>query len=522
MKIFDLLARLLPNGASSAARARAAEAREPQRPGGQQQTPVLPASRSQGRPTRDSKDHVRAEPSPADPSLPQLEVVTDPELMREVLQRHLWPLDGKTYEVRECRIPYSLHREGFRCLVHYDLRLAEPGTGREWSQLVTGVMYAGGKTRRIWEELRQSETGRGTAGGASPIFEPFSYIPDLDMLVQVFPYDHRLPALPLLMAGPPPDLEPLLLARFGPGDWRAEAWDVEPVRYRATQRAALRLTARARETATGRVEERRFYAKVYLGGEKGANLGGEQTYQVLRELWDKASAGGAGFTVGRPIAYLSDLRTLLQEEVPGTTLGRVLHQEEEAIPAVRKTARALAALHLNDVVVPQRRRLRDEVARLERASKLLRSACPHLGPRIEEIVGAVVAGLEEVPLAPTHGDLKPPHILLNGDSIALIDLDKFAMADPVLDVVDLLVSLDRVSRRASLPHDHYPQVVVQAFVEEYFAHVPEAWRVRLPLHYAGNALKKAALALRHQSPGWPDKVEAFLKEAEDSLAGRIW
>jgi len=443
--------------------------------------------------------------------------------MRDVLQRHLQPLDGKTYEVRECQIPYSHHRKALRCVVHYDLRLAEAGTGREWSQLVTGVMYTGDKTRRIWEELWRSEPGQGTAG-SSPIFEPFSYIPDLDMLVQVFPYDHRLPALPLLMAGPPPDLEPLLLARFGPGEWRAEAWDVEPVRYRATQRAALRLAARARETATGRVEERRFYAKVYLGGEKGANLGGEQTYQVLRELWDKASAGGAGFTVGRPIAYLSGLQTLLQEEAPGTSLRAILlrEEEEEAIPAVRKVARALAALHLNDVVVPQRRRLRDEVARLERASKLLRSACPHLEPRIEEIVGTVVAGLEEVPLAPTHGDLKPPHILLDGDSVALIDLDKFAMADPVLDVVDLLVSLDRVSRRSSLPHDHYPQAVVQAFVEEYFAHVPEAWRVRLPLHYAGNVLKKATLALRHQSPGWSGKVEAFLDEARGSLAGKVW
>ena len=439
--------------------------------------------------------------------------------MREVLQRHLRPLDGKAYEVRECLIPYSHHREGLRCLVHYDLRLAEPGTGRERTQLVTGVMYAGDKTRRIWEELRRSEPGQGTAE-ASPIFEPFSYVPDLDMLVQVFPYDYRLPALPLLMAGPPPDLEPLLLARFGPGDWRAEAWDVESVRYRVIQRAALRLTARARENATGRVEERRFYAKVYLGGERGGNLGGEQTYQLLRELWDKAGAGGAGFTVGRPIAYVSGLRTLIQEEAPGTSLQYILHREEEVTPAVRKAARALAVLHLDDVVVPQHRRLQDEVARLERAGKLLRSACPHLGPAIEEILGAVVAGLEEVPPAPTHGDLKPDHILLDGDSVALIDFDKCAVADPILDVAAFLFPLASASSRSS--HD-LPRAVTRAFVEEYFAHVPEAWRARLPLHYAGTALKKTSRLLQHQEiPGLPDRIEAFLKEAEDSLAGRVW
>jgi len=382
------------------------------------------------------------------------------------------------------------------------------------------VMYTGGKTQRIWEKLRRSEPGQ-EIPDALRTFEPVSYVPDLDMLVQVFPYDHQLPALPLLMAGPPPDLEPLLLARFGPGDWRAEAWEVEPVRYHVIQRAALRLTARARDAATGRVEERRFYAKVYLEGERGGNLGGEQTYQVLRELWEKAGAGGAGLTVGRPIAYLSGLRTLIQEEAPGTSLTRILRWEEEATPAVRKAARALAALHLDDIVVPQRRLLQDEIAKLERMRESLRSACPRLGPKVEEIVGAVVAGLEEVPPAPVHGDLKPDHILLDGDSVALIDFDKFVRADPILDVANVLFHLGRVSPRSHLSQDR-PRAYAQAFVKEYFTHAPEAWRARLLPHCASNALKKAGIALRRQAPDWPDKVEAYLKEAEDSLAGKVW
>ena len=71
------------------------------------------------------------------------------------------------------------------------------------------------------------------------------------------------------MEGPPPELEPLLLARFGPGDWQAEAWDTELVRYLVETRATLRLTARARDTSGGRAEERRFYAKVYHDKEIG-------------------------------------------------------------------------------------------------------------------------------------------------------------------------------------------------------------------------------------------------------------
>jgi aminoglycoside phosphotransferase (APT) family kinase protein len=338
------------------------------------------------------------------------------------------------------------------------------------------------------------------------------------MLVQVFPYDHRLPALRLLMSGPTPELEPLLLARFGPGDWHTEGWVVEPVRYRVDLRATLRLTARARDAATGRAEERRFYAKVYRDQEIG-----EQTYQVLRELWD---VSGESFTVARPIAYLGSLHILLQEEALGTPLMHILNRkgEDEAIPAARKAARGLVTFHLSDVAMPRRRRVRDETARLTRAKKDLLSACPHLGPEIEEIVGAVVAGLEEIPPAPTHGDVKLVDILLDGDRVVLLDFDKFAGGDPVLDVANLLLPL--AIRRAAQPGSsrlgNHPRVVARAFVEEYFARAPERWHARLPLHYAMRVLKKAAGLYRSQVPNWPDEIEALIKEAEDSVAGRVW
>src|SRR5207245_1566729 len=69
---------------------------------------------------------------------------------------------------------------------------------------------------------------------------------------------------------------------------------------------------------------------------------GEQTYPVLHALWGKADAGAEGFTVGRPIAYLSSLHALLQEEASGTTLGDVLLQARETASAARLVARAPA------------------------------------------------------------------------------------------------------------------------------------------------------------------------------------
>ncbi|MBA3473412.1 MAG: phosphotransferase [Rubrobacter sp.] len=468
-----------------------------------------------------------AQPSlPADPSLPQLEVARDPELMREVFQRHLRPLDKKTYRIRECRISRTRHHDEHympQQYLLYTLVLEEPDKGRELTQWVTGVIHAkAGRTRQEWERLRVSEPERAIPGATSSAFEPYAYVPELEMLVQVFPHDHRLPGLPFLMAGPLPELEPLLLARFGEGDWQTEAWDMEPVRYLPGKRITLRLTVRAREGGSGREEERRFYAKVYRKEEDG-----EQIYRVLQALWDKASAGGAGFTVGGPVAYLSDLRTLVQEEIHGTCLRNLLLEKDEATPVVRRAARALAALHLDDEVpTPRRSRPWKEIfdEKVKNAEKALRRACPRLEPEIGEIVGAVVAGLEkEGPVAPTHHDLHLRHILLDDDRPALIDFDAFSRADPLLDVANVLSLIRIMPLNSSLSQDRAREAV-GAFAEEYFAHVPEAWRERFPLHYAGALLKRAAGLSKRREPSrlMLDEIEDLVGEAEGSLKGGVW
>jgi Phosphotransferase enzyme family len=458
---------------------------------------------------------MRAKLPLADPSFPQLQVAGDPESMRVLFQKHLRPLNNKAYQVRDCRLFRIRYRRGERCVLQYALRLAEADTGSERIQWVTGVMYADDKTRRKWEKLRVSypkETSR-----IISTFEPFSFIPDLGMLVQVFPYDRRLPTLPLLIAEPLPELESPLLARFGSGNWRTEVWNVEPVRYRAGLGAALRLTVQGQDDATGRRMEKRFYAKVYRDEGQG-----QQTHQVLRALQKQARTNGEGFTVARPLAYLSGLRTLLQEEAPGAPLDEILLGEGDTTAALRRVARALAAFNQGDA--PQTTRqylLADQVADLERAGKLLGWACPHLRLEVDSIIEGVLAGLQEVPLRPTHRDLKADHIFLDGERTIFIDLDSFARADPVLDPAHLLARLAAMPALFPISRQR-ARAAGREFAEEYFANVPGAWQERLPFHYAGTLLEVAHGFFRRQVPDWPGRIAGLLEEARASLAGRVW
>jgi streptomycin 6-kinase len=451
----------------------------------------------------------------ADPAFPQLKIATDPGLMKETFRTYLRPVGSKIYDIEDCRFIRLRYRRGSRCFLLYTLRLVERDTDRERDVQVTGLIYAQkDKAEQAWRKLKATNPRQEIPDGWLT-FEPVSFVPELGMLVQVFPYDRRLPNLPLVMAGPPPELEPMLLGRFGPGDWRLEAWDIEPVRYREQGGAVLRYRAKARNAATGVRIERRFYAKVYRH-EKG-----EQTYQALRALWSQDGARG-GFSVVRPLAYLSDLRALILEEAPGSPLDEILLRKSDTTEAVRRVAQALAAFNQGDAPpTTQPHLLTDQVAVLERARRLLGWACPHLRVDVESIIEGVLAGLKEVELRPTHRDLKPDHIFLDGERTIFIDLDSFAKADPVLDPAHLLARFSAMPALYPISR-HRARAAAWEFAEEYFAHVPGAWQERLRFHYAGALLKISFGLFGRQAPDWPDRIATLLEEAKASLAGRVW
>src|SRR2546426_4572567 len=174
---------------------------------------------------------MNLEAFPADPGLPQLKIASDPGLMREVFREHLCPLPGRVYQIQDCLLSWVRYLRGVRCILQYTLRLVEPGTGRERNQWVSGVIYAEDRAERMWRKLRAAHPGQ-EVPQAFLTFEPVSFIPDLNMLVQVFPYDRRLPALPLLMTRPSPDLETLFFSPFAGEPVGTEGRKPGPVRDR--------------------------------------------------------------------------------------------------------------------------------------------------------------------------------------------------------------------------------------------------------------------------------------------------
>jgi len=432
--------------------------------------------------------------------------------MLELFRSHLKPASGRPLHIQDC-VPcrFRCRQSTARCVLQYALRVAEPSTGRQWEQWVTGLLYAErGEAERLWREARGADPRRDIPESWLT-FEPVDFIPDLQMLVQVFPFDRKLPNLRLVLDGAVHQLEPLLLAGLDPGRWRAEQRTIEPMRYRTELGAALRYTLQVRDRQTAKSETRRWYLKVYRN-ERGA-----QTFQLLQALADNARAGGGPYDVVRPIAYMPELRTLALEEARGAALQQILLRGDDWGPALRAVARAVAAFNQEDLAPTERHSLADQLADVNRAASLVQWACPELRAQVEALAAAVGAGLMDVPPAPIHRDLKTDHTFVSDDRVCFIDLDSVVLGDPVRDPAHLVAHITARVGLDALPADQARRAA-DVFVDEYFAHVPSAWRQQFQLHCAGALIEVAGGIFKRQEPEWREKVAAAVALAHRAAA----
>jgi hypothetical protein len=195
---------------------------------------------------------------PVDPGFPQLEFACDAVRMRDVFRTHLKPVPGRALEIVECApFRYRCHQSATRCVLQYTLQISEPGNGRPRPQWVTGLIYAEpGEAEKVWRRM-----SAGNAGNDIPeewrTFEPVSFIPELDMVVEGLPLRSPHAAArarherrgPRSRAAPAPGP--------GPGRWQAGEAVLEPTRYRTELGAVLRYGVAARDTESGKTHDPR-------------------------------------------------------------------------------------------------------------------------------------------------------------------------------------------------------------------------------------------------------------------------
>ncbi len=446
----------------------------------------------------------RSEPDaafPNDQMMPGIPLAVDPTAMQAMFSAELLQRSGAEYRIDGCRLLRIRYRPAEHCFVHYELDLFSAKTGQRKEVWLTGIIYPDERPRRRLKKLLAACEGEAASEGWRA-FGPAFYLPGPHMLVQTFPCDRRLPSLPGIIAGKATKLRAEFFRGLEAGTWQMTGQKIQPARYRALSGAVLRFSLEATEAQSGKRASHTSYVKVGRAGE------GAREAALLKTL--RAQATEQPFTFTRPTAYLEELSALIVEEAPGVSFEQAILDGDRVEEAARQTARGLAAFHLWSVKPPA---AADAViARTKVAAQYVAWACPALAGDVEFIAEAAETALARTTLGPTHLDLKPDHVFLDGERILFIDLDTFGAADPVLDVATLLARLEAMSIRFGAKPEHV-ETAAHTFTDEYFALVPTDWQSRLDLNHAIAAVQVASEFFRHQHPEWRKLVPTWIAHA---------
>jgi hypothetical protein len=425
----------------------------------------------------------------SDAAMPAVSEMLDLGSMRAVFIRHLWKAPAI---VDSCEVERLRYREGQRCIVRYVVRVREHAAAVPVERWVTATSF--GAPGRAQRRVRK---------GRSAVF-----VPELDLTLDVFPHDSKLPSAAAAIAGTEPELRRAVTNAFGPGEWTLDAWEVEPVRYRERLSLVVRYRVRATD-ASGTSTGLAFYLKAYPTLDDAtsayAHMEALSAHDAVRQgalhiapaaaVIDSLSAVLTPSAIGRPLALIVDTGTPTEQAV-----------------AMRQSAAALASFSLGGAPIARRVTTVDYARSLDRPSSTLVWASSSLAPVISRVREVVSRLGEPDVLRPTHRDMKVEHVLIDGPDVTFIDLDSAALADPVMDVALLSARLFALGVRGHISKRR-AATLVETFADEYFARVPREWQRRMPAYYAGSLVEVAASLVYRQAEGWRQHVGVLLDEA---------
>lgn len=221
------------------------------------------------------------------------------------------------------------------------------------------------------------------------------------------------------------------------------------------------------DLAPGSVGPSAVVAKTYRG-DKGANA-----FSGMAALWTAMAGPEAPVVLAEPLAYLAELRVLVQSSVPeDQTLKELVRDAivsfmadgrreplDTAAHRIDQTAEGLAALHGSGVSHGAVVLWDDE---LGEARELLE----RLAPNLSDVAAATAELLDDLDqlarripageAVPTHRSFRPAQVLLGDDRIAFIDFDGLCMAEPALDVALFRAALRDAGTRPLATADASP------------------------------------------------------------------
>lgn len=450
-------------------------------------------------------DILSPEEIPIDATLSNLHELLDANAARDILRYEVPEYSSKhQLALEKFQILYARYRPNNDCIVCYRVDVHDRIHACRDAELVVVKAFA--------EAPSQEEISRRTQKlkSVSRYGPRFAYLADRKLAVTTFPNDPRMHRLYKLFR--PKDLE-RMFRQFTAGancqlNYGGERTDqIRIMSYKPERSCLIQFRTGAALEQGG--DRRTVYARIYHGNN------GIFVNQGMSAVWNGVAQRSGQLRVAHPIGYNAINRIFMQSAVPGTPLAEQT-TNGRFCDYVSMAAESLAMLHKMPGEVQRRRTVANELASNEKAAVALGCALPHLRGRLAKLMARLRETMPQgTTLSLIHGDFSSNQVMVDGDSVYLIDFDRVALGDPYIDLGDFLARLEKTVFLAGLPF-HIAETGTDAFRRSYEAAHGECLNeARLLWHWAVGYTRGIAYShLRNLRLGWRERVESFVARAE--------
>ena len=280
-----------------------------------------------------------------------------------------------------------------------------------------------------------------------------------------------------------------LPAFAGFGD-QIKLWEIFPVRYKPGLHSVIRYTVK---TPSG---NKMFYGKSFTGNA-------EQLYKTIIDLHHCSEENPDMPLISVPVAIWPEMEMILQTAVPNGVEFTHFIYDQRYEASVReswlvKAGRALGAFHNSTTTPSETKTIYDDLSDLHEYTLIIAKVRPDLAVKYEEVIQQIITKVDqykESKFVASHGAMRTDQFILQGDQLAMIDLDGYCWANPARDLGNFLAYLCWKAIRQP-EHAQFVERAGRAFLEGYLnvqEDIDETW---LSVYQAASLLKIAGRRFR--------------------------
>jgi aminoglycoside phosphotransferase (APT) family kinase protein len=266
--------------------------------------------------------------------------------------------------------------------------------------------------------------------------------------------------------------------------------EIFPVRYKPGLHCVIRYAV---ETPSGK---EMFYGKSFSGNA-------ERLMKTITDLHKSSQENPDMPLISSPVAVWPEMEMILQAAVPDGIEFTHFAYDQRYEASVRedwmvKAGRALGVFHNNSTAPSETKTIYDDLRDLHEYTLIIAKVEPDLATKYEEVIQQIntkVDHFKEPKAVASHGAMRTDQYILQGDRLAMIDLDSYCWANPARDLGNFLAYLCWKAIRQP-EHAQFVERAGRAFLEGYLSvqkDIDEKW---LSVYQAASLLKIAGRRFR--------------------------